>query len=380
MDQDTSMTKQLQMVDLIGQYERLKDEIDTSMKEVLRSARFIKGPVVQKFEEELADYLSIKHVIACGNGTDALQIALMAFDLKPGDEVIVPAFTYVATAEVIGLLGLRPIMIDVDRETFNISPEYIESFITSKTKAIVPVHLYGQCCDMEKVMELAERHDLYVVEDSAQSIGGKTLYQGDWKSSGGIGHIGCTSFFPSKNLGCYGDGGAIFTNDDLLAQKIRMIANHGQSKKYYHALIGVNSRLDALQAAVLRVKLRYLDSFCETRNGVADRYDQAFKIHDAISTPVRVNYSTHVFHQYTIKVAAESRDSLKSFLAGKGIPSMIYYPLPLYRQEAYATFYDKGPMANTEELCASVLSLPIHTEMKAEDQDYIIDSVLSFFE
>ena len=304
----------------------------------------------------------------------------MALDMEPGDEVIVPAFTYVATAEVIALMRLRPIMVDVDPFTYNTSSEYISSHISERAKAIVPVHLYGQCCDMSTIMDLADRHDLRVIEDGAQSIGARTLYDGSWHSSGTIGDIGCTSFFPSKNLGCYGDGGALYTNDNALAQKIRMIANHGQAKKYYHAMVGVNSRLDAMQAAILRVKLKYLKYYCDARVRVADRYDAAFREHPSMTIPRRTDYSTHVFHQYTVQVASAVRDDLKEFLAKQGIPSMIYYPLPLYRQEAYRSYYDGGPLPHTEQLCASVLSLPIHTEMKEEDQDYIIAQVLSYFD
>ena len=375
-----TMNRQLQMVDLTSQYLRIKTEIDQAIQDVLDSARFIKGPVVQAFEKELSEFLDVRHVISCANGTDALQVAVMALDIKPGDEIIVPAFTYAATAEVIGLLRLTPIMVDVDLDTFNTSAELIEPYISNRTKAIVPVHLYGQCCDMDGIMELASKYNLHVIEDSAQSIGSMVQYQGDWQSSGSIGHIGCTSFFPSKNLGCYGDGGAIYTNDDTLAEKIRMIANHGQRKKYYHSVIGVNSRLDAIQAAILRVKLKYLRKYCNARIKVADKYDAAFRTHSHLAIPERSKWSTHVFHQYTLQIGKGLRDELKSYLSSRGIATMIYYPLPLYRQEAYAGYFDNSPLPNSEQLCASVLSLPIHTEMISEDQNYIIDSVLSFFQ
>ncbi len=369
----------IQMVDLIAQYRAVKNEIDSAIQDVLNSARFIKGPIVQSFEEELSEFLSGASVITCANGTDALQIALMSLGLKPGDEVIVPAFTYVATAEVIGLLGLRPIMVDVDPDFFNTDVSFIASHITPRTKAIVPVHLYGQSCDLGPIMKLAKDHDLYVIEDAAQSIGSKVYMNDEWHHSGTVGHIGCTSFFPSKNLGCYGDGGALFTRDKSLAEKIKMIANHGQKKKYYHSVIGVNSRLDALQAAVLRIKLRHLRKYCEVRNQVADSYDQAFADHDFLAIPKRSTYSKHVFHQYTLKVAGGHRDNLKSYLSSRQIPSMIYYPLPLYEQEAYKEFYDGVGLKHTEKLCRSVLSLPIHTEMTESQLDYIQEGVLSYF-
>ena len=367
------------MVDLIGQYQQIKEEIDLSISEVLESAHFIKGPKVAQFEKDLSEYLNVEHVISCANGTDALQIALMALDLQEGDEVIVPSFTYVATAEVIALLKLTPVMVEVDPKTFNTNAKIIEKAITSKTKVIVPVHLFGQCSDMEDIMSLAKEHDLYVVEDNAQAIGADyTFRNGQKKKSGTIGHIGCTSFFPSKNLGCYGDGGAIYTDDNQLAEKIRMIANHGQKKKYHHSVIGVNSRLDAIQAAVLNVKLKYLDEYSKARQMVAQRYDEAFKDIDQIKTPFYQHNSTHVFHQYTLKVKDGRRDQLKEYLFSKGIPSMVYYPIPLFKQEAFQDFFvDQHP--STEELCASVLSLPIHTEIERNTQYYIIESVIEFF-
>lgn len=372
--------KNIQMVDLLGQYHRIKPAIDQAIQDVVESAYFIKGPKVQAFEQALADYLSVKHVISCANGTDALQIALMALDLKPGDEVIVPAFTYAATAEVIGLLQLKPVMVDVDLDTFNTSAKLIEQHITLKTRAIVPVHLYGQSTEMEPIIALAKKYDLAVVEDNAQAIGANySLKNGQTVKTGTMGEIGCTSFFPSKNLGCFGDGGALYTNDDRLAERIRMIANHGQSKKYVHDYIGVNSRLDAIQAAVLLVKLGYLNDYATARNLVANKYDRAFENVANITIPTRTNYSSHVFHQYTLRVSNGLRDGLQAFLKEKGIPSMIYYPIPLYEQKAFQSFFVGTPLTNTETLCKEVLSLPIHTEMDEGTQQYIIEQVLAFF-
>lgn len=369
------------MVDVIGQYKRLKSRIDASIAEVLESGAFINGPAVKNFAADLGDYLGGQHVIPCGNGTDALQIALMALDLQPGDKVMVPAFTYVATAEVIALLGLQPVMVDVDPKTFNLTAEIVEAQMTEDIKAIVPVHLYGQCAEMEPIMHLAEKHGVYVVEDNAQAIGADyKLSDGNWVKSGTVGHIGCTSFYPSKNLGAYGDGGAIYTGDAALAKKIKMIANHGQSKKYVHDLIGCNSRLDSIQAAILNVKLKELDDFCSRRQEVADIYDAAFINVDAIDIPYRSDYSSHVFHQYTIKVKDGRRDELKAYLQDSGIPSMIYYPIPLYEQQAFSAYWNRAEgLPVTEELCKQVISLPIHTEMKEEHQDYIITHVKEFF-
>ena len=368
------------MVDLGTQYAKIKSEVDAAIEEVLQSTRFIKGPVVEAFEDELADYLGVKHAIAVANGTDALQIALMALGLKPGDEVIVPSFTYVATAEVIGLLRLTPVMVDVDPQHFNITAPIIEAAITDKTKAIVPVHLFGQSAPMDEIMDLAKRHNLYVVEDNAQAIG--AVYHGikGKAHAGTIGDIGCTSFFPSKNLGCYGDGGALFTNNDELADQIKMIANHGQSRQYYHDQLGVNSRLDAIQAAILRIKLKHLDSYSEARSKAADRYDQMFKEHEQIVTPYRAPFSTHVFHQYTLQVPPTDRNELKEHLGALDIPAMIYYPLPLYKQKAFAP-YCKPDMhlPVTEQLCATVISLPMHTEISNELSQEIGEGVLSYF-
>ena len=374
-----SRMEKVQMVDLIGQYEQIKEEINLSISEVLESAHFIKGPKVAQFEKSLSEYLDVNHVISCANGTDALQIALMALELEEGDEVIVPSFTYVATAEVIALLKLKPVMVEVDRNTFNTTAEIIAKAITQRTKVIVPVHLFGQCSDMEEIMLLASEHNLHVIEDNAQAIGADyTFKNGQKKKSGTIGHIGCTSFFPSKNLGCYGDGGAIYTNDPVLGEKIRMIANHGQKKKYHHAIIGVNSRLDALQAAVLNVKLKYLDDYSKARQKVAQRYDQTFSSIKELQTPVYQANSTHVFHQYTLHVKNGKRDLLKEHLAKANIASMIYYPIPLYQQEAFKDYF-VDQHASTENLCASVLSLPIHTEMTTETQDKIITAVKNYF-
>ena len=371
----------LQMVDLHGQYLKIKDEVDAGISQVIESSAFINGPQVKEFAGRLADYVHCKHVITCGNGTDALQIALMALDLKPGDEVIVPAFTYVASAEVIGLLGLTPVMVDVDYNTFNVTLKNIEKALSPKTKAIIPVHLFGQSCDMAPIMEFANKHKLYVVEDNAQAIGARyTFPDGSVKFTGTIGHIGCTSFFPSKNLGCYGDGGAIFTDDDILGERLKMIANHGQQVKYHHKVIGCNSRLDTIQAVVLNAKLPHLDEYCEARYAAAQYYTSALKGIDGIITPVEQPNSTHVYHQYTLKVLDGKRDVLKQYLADNGIPSMIYYPLPLQQQEAFRNITRAAESLDTAaELAASVLSLPIHTEISHEQQDMVIDAIKNFF-
>lgn len=369
----------IQMVDLKSQYIKIKEEVDAEIQRTINTTAFINGAQVKEFQEALEQYLGVKHVIPCANGTDALQIAMMALDLKEGDEVIVPSFTYVATAEVIALLSLTPIMVDVDPDTFNITAEIVEKAITPKTKAIVPVHLFGQSSDIEPIMAVAKKYNLYVIEDNAQAIGADyTLSNGQKQKAGTIGHIGCTSFFPSKNLGCYGDGGALMTNDDNLAQKIRMIANHGQKKKYYHSVVGVNSRLDSLQAGILKVKLKNLDTYSDARNKAASYYDAALKNTEGVQTPVRQHNSTHVFHQYTLQVKNGKRDALQAFLQEKGIPTMIYYPIPLYKQEAFSTYYD-GQHAVTEHLSANVLSLPIHTEMDESLLNYITKSIQSFF-
>ena len=372
---------QISMVDLKTQYRRIKNEIDGAVLDVIESSQFIGGPRVTAFRENLEQYLGVKHVIPCANGTDALQIAMMALELKPGDEVIVPAFTYVATAEVIGLLGLVPVMTDVDPDTFNIRVDHIESAITPRTKAIVPVHLFGQSVDLEPIMALARKHGLYVIEDNAQAIGADyTFSDGTRRKTGAVGHFGCTSFFPSKNLGCYGDGGALMTNDDALAAAARVIANHGQTKLYYHDKIGVNSRLDAIQAAILDVKLGHLDAYCNARRAAADYYDRAFAGIKALKTPRRHPKSSHVFHQYTLQVLHGDRDALKAHLAAHDIPSMIYYPVPLYRQKAFEGWWKGGELPVTEQLCKTVISLPMHTELSTEILDKIAGAVKSFFQ
>lgn len=371
----------LQMVDLKGQYMRIKSEVDSEMQRVIDTTAFINGPKVKEFGNHLAEYCGAKYVIPCANGTDALQIALMSLNLKPGDEVIVPAFTYVASAEVIGLLGLTPVMVDVDDATFNVTVSHLEKALSPRTKAIIPVHLFGQCCDMEPIMAFAHQHHLFVIEDNAQAIGAVyTFSDGTKKHTGTIGHIGCTSFFPSKNLGCYGDGGAILTNDDELAERIRMIANHGQQVKYHHKVIGCNSRLDTIQAAVLDVKLKYLDEYGNARYQVACYYTEQLKEINGIITPEELPNSTHVYHQYTLKVLYGKRDALKQFLADADIPSMIYYPLPLQQQEAFTEISRAAePLDIAENLAYSVLSLPVHTELTTEQQDVVIYRIKEFF-
>ena len=371
----------IEMVDLKGQYDKIQEEIDTALLKAIRGARFINGPEVATFVKNLSDYLGGTHVISCANGTDALQIAMMALGLEPGDEVIVPSFTYVATAEVIGLLGLKPVMIDVDPFHFNVTKDNIKQAIGPKTKAIVPVHLFGQCADMESILALAKENRLYVIEDAAQAIGSVyTFSDGTQKHAGTMGHIGCTSFFPSKNLGCYGDGGAIYTNDPVLAERIKMIANHGQVKKYVHKYIGVNSRLDSIQAAILNVKLKYLDQYNASRRAAAEIYDNLLSGIDGIQIPIRATNSTHVFHQYTITVNKGKRDALKQYLESAGIPAMIYYPVPLNKQEAFQNIGEvKGPLNETERLCNSVLSLPMHTELTTQTIQYITEKVRNFF-
>jgi len=371
-------TRKIPMVDLRGQYEKIKTEVDQNIQEVLNTTAFINGPAVKEFQAQLEIYLNVKHVIPCANGTDALQIAMMALGLKPGDEVITADFTYVATAEVIGLLGLTPVLVDVKPDTFEIDTDAIERHIGPKTKAIVPVHLFGQCANMEKIMAIAKKHNLYVIEDTAQAIGADyTFSNGTVQKAGTIGHVGCTSFFPSKNLGCFGDGGAMYTNDDELAKKLRMIAHHGQSVQYKHDVLGVNSRLDTIQAAVLKVKLKHLNEYAAARNKVAANYDRAFKNHPKLEIPVRSKQSTHVFHQYTLKLKGVDRNFLREQLAERGIASMVYYPIPLHLQKAFATNrYKPGDFPVTEQLCATVLSLPMHTEMDEDTMNYITTNVL----
>jgi dTDP-4-amino-4,6-dideoxygalactose transaminase/acetyltransferase-like isoleucine patch superfamily enzyme len=372
--------KNIQMVDLQSQYKHIKEEIGIEIQRTLDTSAFINGSQVNEFQHDLEVYLGVKHVIPCANGTDALQIAMMALNLKRGDEVILPSFTYVATAEVMALLDLKPIMVDVDPHTFNITAEIVERAITPRTKAIVPVHLFGQSVEMEAIMSLAQKHNLYVIEDNAQAIGSDyTFTNGHVQKTGTIGHIGCTSFFPSKNLGCYGDGGALMTNDDELATSIRMIANHGQKKKYYHSVIGVNSRLDSIQAGILKVKLKQLDKYAQARNNAAAFYDNSLKNTEGVIIPVRQYNSTHVFHQYTLLIKNGMRNNLQTFLQQKGIPTMIYYPVPLYKQEAFAPYYGGEPHINTELLCDSVLSLPMHTEMNENLLSFITESIQAFF-
>lgn len=372
--------RKISMVDLKSQYEEIKPEIDKAISAVINSTSFINGPVVKEFQVALEKYLGVKHVIPCANGTDALQISMMALGLKPGDEVIAPDFTFIATAEVIALLGLTPVLVDVEPGSFNISIDAIKKAITPRTKAIVPVHLFGQTADMEAIMEIAKRHNLFVIEDACQSIGSDYMNaSGEWKKSGTIGHVGCTSFFPSKNLGCYGDGGAIFTNDDELAVKLRSVVNHGMTVRYYHDNIGVNSRLDSIQAAVLHVKLQYLDKYITARQAVAEAYDTAFSGQPELITPARSKRSTHVFHQYTLQVKGIDRNKLQEFLATKDIPAMIYYPVPIHLQKAYLDpRYKSGDFPVTEQLSHTVMSLPMHTEMDAEQLNHITSSVLEF--
>lgn len=366
------------MVDLKGQYHKIKEEIDAAVINVLGASQYINGPEVSRFAEELKQYTQANHVVTCGNGTDALQIALMALGLKPGDEVIVPVHTYVATAEVIALLHLKPVFIDADEHTFNLDINQLEEKITPKTKAIVPVHLYGQCADMEPILKIAKKYNLFVVEDNAQAIGATyTFADGTQKKAGTIGNIGTTSFFPSKNLGAYGDGGALFIQDTEIAKLAGMIANHGQEVKYYHDVIGCNSRLDTIQAAILSVKLKYLDEYIKARQEVATVYDNAFKDISGIQIPFRSKNSTHVFHQYTLKLDEKiDRDIFKNELQKLGIPTMIYYPVPLHLQKAYYTDnFPKGSFPVSEKLSKTIISLPIHTEMVKEHQEYIIESV-----
>jgi UDP-2-acetamido-2-deoxy-ribo-hexuluronate aminotransferase len=373
--------REIQMVDLKAQYEKIGSEIDAVMKSVIDSTAFIKGPDVKLFEEELQEYMGVKHVVSCANGTDALYLAMMVLGLSPGDEVITTNFTFISTIEVVALLGLKLVIVDPDPGNFNISVKAIKDSITPKTKVIVPVHLFGQCADMESIMELAHRHNLFVIEDAAQATGADYIFRdGTTRKAGTIGHIGTTSFFPSKNLGCYGDGGALYTNDDIYAKKLRSIANHGMKVRYHYDDIGVNSRLDTIQAAILRVKLKYLTKFNEARRAAADRYDKALAGCRSMSVPERVSYSSHIFHQYTIRIRNGRRDELKKFLESKNIPSMIYYPGPLHMQEAYSYLgYTVNDFPVTTELCKEVLSLPMHPEIEKDQIDYIILNILNFF-
>jgi dTDP-4-amino-4,6-dideoxygalactose transaminase len=373
--------KEIHMVDLKGQYQAIKQEIDSAIASVIENTAFINGPEVKGFQQDLEKFLHAKHVITCGNGTDALQIALMSLGLSPGDEVITSDFTFIATLEVIVLLGYHPVIVDVDPNTFTLDPIALRKAITPKTKAIIPVHLFGQCANMQEIMKISREFGLKIVEDAAQAIGSVYHFSdGQAAAAGTMGDFGTTSFFPSKNLGCYGDGGALYTNDDQLAALARSIANHGMKVRYYHDHVGINSRLDTLQAAILSVKLRHLLHYNESRQAVAHFYDQAFSSCTQIRIPVHQPQSTHIFHQYTIQVDASQRDGLKTHLQSKGIPSMIYYPVPLHTQQAYQYLgYKVGDFPVTEKLCQTVLSLPMHTEMQEDQLHYITDSVLEFF-
>lgn len=373
--------KKIQMVDLISQYKHIEEEIQIGFDQVLNTASFINGQQVTQFANNLENYLQVKNVIPCANGTDALQIALMALDLKPGDEVITADFTFAATVEVINLLNLKSVLVDVDYNTFTIHPEAIKKAITSKTKAIIPVHLFGQCANMEEILKIAQEHNLYIIEDNAQAIGADYIFSdGTTKKSGTIGTIGTTSFFPSKNLGCYGDGGAIYTNDENLSHKIRGIVNHGMYKRYYHDEVGVNSRLDTLQAVVLNAKLPHLDEYNKKRKNAADYYDKAFANHPNLQVPTRAEYSTHVFHQYTLKIVNSNRDELQKYLLEKEIPAMIYYPVPLRKQKAYfSEDYKDQDFIITDQLINQVISLPMHSELEEEQLKYISDNILMYF-
>ncbi|CAA7387203.1 UDP-2-acetamido-2-deoxy-3-oxo-D-glucuronate aminotransferase [Chryseobacterium fistulae] len=369
------------MVDLQSQYYKIKNEVDNAVLNVMDSAAFINGPEVKSFQNELESYLDVKHVIPCANGTDALQIALMALDLKEGDEIITADFTFAATVEVIHLLKLKSVLVDVDYDTFTISIEEIRKAITPRTKAIIPVHLFGQCANMEEILKIAEEYSLYVIEDNAQAIGSDYIFSdGTTRKAGTMATVGTTSFFPSKNLGCYGDGGAIFTNNDYLAHRLRGIVNHGMYERYYHDEVGVNSRLDSIQAAVLRKKLPHLDSYNETRRKAADYYDEAFENNPHILTPTRAKNSTHVFHQYTLRILNGKRNALQQFLTEKEIPAMIYYPVALRKQKAYSQESNDADFVNTDLLLEQVISLPMHTELDEEQLKYITDAVLEFME
>ena len=375
----TSMLK-IPMVDLVGQYNKIKSEVDSAIQEILSTAAFINGPHVKCFQENLQKYLGVKHVIPCANGTDALQVAMMSLNLEPGDEVITTTFTFIATAEVIALLRLKPVLVDIEKDSYNIDPTAIERAITPKTKAIVPVHIFGQCANMEAIMDIARRHNLYVVEDNAQAIGADyTFSDGTVKKAGTIGTIGCTSFFPSKNLGCYGDGGALFTNDDSLAEQIRAVVNHGMKVRYYHDYVGVNSRLDTIQAAVLDIKLKHLDEYIAARQYAAAYYDKAFAVTDKIITPKKSHFTTHVYHQYVMVLNGVDRAKLMQHLQEKGIACAIYYPVPLHEQKAYQdSRYKKGDFPVSESLSENVIALPMHTEFTDEQLNYITTTILDF--
>lgn len=372
----------IQMVDLKRQYAKIKPEVDAAIQQVIDTTAFINGPDVQEFGKELAAYLGVKHAIPCANGTDALQITLMALGLKPGDEVITPSFTYIATVEVVALLQLKPVFVDVDVDTYTMNLDSLKKAITPKTKAIIPVHLYGQCAQMEEILAIGKAHNIPVIEDNAQAIGGDyTFTDGKKYKTGAMATAGCTSFFPSKNLGCYGDGGAMFTNDDALAEKMRMIANHGQKVRYYHEMVGCNSRLDSIQAAILRIKLRHLDSYCDARRNVASFYNKAFANHTNIVTPFEAAYSKHVYHQYTLQLKNVDRDAVSNAMAERGIPTMIYYPVPCHKQQMFDGI-DLGELnlPVTDFLNPCVISLPIHTEFTEEELQYIVENFLNVIE
>lgn len=372
--------KKIQMVDLLGQYDNIQEQIDSKILEVVKSGAYVNGPEVHNFQKELEDYLGVKHVIPCANGTDALQISMMGLGLKPGDEVITVDFTFAATVEVISLLNLTPVLVDVEKDTFNMNIEALKKAITPKTKAIVPVHLFGQCANMEAVLKIANEHNLFVIEDNAQAIGADyTFSDGTKKKAGTMGNVGTTSFFPAKNLGCYGDGGAIFTNDDELAHTLRGVVNHGMYKRYYHDVVGVNSRLDSIQATILRIKLPHLDTYCQKRNEAAAYYTKAFEGNINITTPVISPFTTHVFHQYTLQVKNVDRNALHQHLLDNGIPNGIYYPVPLHSQKAYTdTRYKESDFEVTNELINTVLSLPMHTELDTEQLKFITSTILNF--
>lgn len=373
------------MVDLYGQYLKIKDEVDQAMQGVINSTAFIRGEDVGKFQEELSAYLDVNHTVACGNGTDALQVALMALELKPGDEIITTPFTFIATVEVIRLLGFKPVFVDVRPDSFNLDPELLEQAVTDRTRAIIPVHLFGQCADMDAVMEFARIHGLFVVEDNAQALGADFFSANgvggeSGQKAGTIGHLGCTSFFPSKNLGAFGDGGALYTNDESFGRRAASLVNHGMQKRYYYDHVGVNSRLDTLQAAILRVKLRHLDDYHRLRQEAAAWYDRTLSGIEGIQIPVRSAFTTHIFHQYTLQVEASRRDALKQWLQQKGIPSQVYYPVPLHLQRAYRDLgYREGDFPVAEELCSRVLSLPMHTELHEDQLSFISDQIHQFF-
>lgn len=374
--------KQIQMVDLQTQYQNIKSEVKEEIDKVLDSSFYINGPVVKEFQSDLESYLDVKHVIPCANGTDALQIAIMALDLKPGDEIITSDFTFAATVEVVKLLQLEAVLVDVDQDTYNISIDSIKKAITPKTKAIIPVHIFGQCANMEAIQEIAKEHNLYIIEDTAQAIGADYKFKdGTQKKAGTIGDIGTTSFFPSKNLGGYGDGGAIFTNNDDYAATMRSIVNHGMGKRYYYDRVGVNSRLDSLQAAVLKVKLKYLNDYIAARQKAAHYYDQYFESFENVQTPKRIDYSSHVYHQYTMVIDGLDQFALQEYLKEKGIPAMIYYPLPLHTQKAYdAEKYNDADFKNTNYLCQNVISLPMHTELEEDQLHFICESIKTFLQ